>query len=92
VVEFRSEKDLPPVKPESQLLKPWLSGSGLKPYSASQSHQLVSEGHIGAACDSLSYSANLISWRKNQVMTWYAGIFSPREIGNGEVGGGEEHA
>jgi hypothetical protein len=80
------------VKPESQLSKPWTSGSGLKPYSALLSHQLVPEGHIGVACDSLSYSANLISWRKIQVMTCCAGIFSPRKIGNGEVGSSEEHA
>ena len=92
MVEFRSEKDLPPVKPESQLSKPWPSGSGLKPYSASRSQQLVPEGHIGVACDSLSYSANLISWRKIQVMTRCAGIFSPRKVGNGEVGGGDKHA
>ena len=31
MVEFRFEKDLPPVKLESQLSKSWPSGSGLKP-------------------------------------------------------------
>ena len=92
MVEFGSEKDLPPVKPESQLSKPWPSDSGLKPSSTSRSHQLVPEGHVGAACDSLSYSANLIMWPKIQVVIGCAGVFSPRKIGNGEVVGGENHS
>jgi hypothetical protein len=75
------------VKPESKLSKPWPSGSGLKPYSVSRSRQLVPEGHDDMNCDSLSYSANLITGRKVQVVTYCVGSCSPGEV----VGDGERH-